>query len=66
MATRLEGMMSSAEWNVLGLLLNFSGLLLLLRNGLPKQGSAQTSWLGLVLLVAGTLCQIWANIRWIG
>jgi hypothetical protein len=23
------------------------------------------SWLGLGLLVAGTLCQMWANIRWV-
>ena len=58
--------MSSAEWNVLGLLLNFSALLLLLRFGLPKPPhTGQASWLGLILLIAGTLCQIWANLRWV-
>jgi hypothetical protein len=67
--------MSTAEWNVLGLLLNLSGVLLLFRYGLPAsaptvQGkprppSSGTSWLGLVLFIAGTLCQLWANIRWV-
>ena len=58
--------MSSAEWNVLGLLLNFSALILLLRYGLPKPSqSASTSWLGLIFLIGGTLCQIWANLRWV-
>jgi hypothetical protein len=59
--------MSSAEWNVLGLLLNFAGLLLLIRYGMP--GAARTAgrnWLGLALFVVGTLCQIWANLRWVG
>ena len=60
--------MSTAEWNVLGLLLNFSALVLLFRYGLPgpAQRNVLPSWLGLVLLVAGTLCQIWANLRWVG
>jgi len=60
--------MSSAEWNVLGLLLTLSGILLLFRHGLPvgAQRYAMPSWLGLGLLIAGTLCQIWANLRWVG
>jgi drug/metabolite transporter (DMT)-like permease len=60
--------MSTAEWTVLGLLLAVSGILLLFRHGLPKreQHHALSSWLGLILLVAGTLCQIWANLRWVG
>jgi hypothetical protein len=60
--------MSTAEWNVLGLLLNFAALMLLFRYGLPKpqQSDAMRSWLGLLLLIAGTLCQIWANLRWVG
>jgi hypothetical protein len=57
--------MSSAEWNVLGLVLNLIGLLLLFRGGWPKPGTS-TGWLGVALLVAGTLCQIWASVRWIG
>ena len=59
--------MSTAEWNVLGLLLDLIGLLLLFRYGLPKadQRHMMLSWLGLVLLIAGTLCQIWANVRWV-
>lgn len=56
--------MSSAEWNVLGLLAVLIGLLLLFRNGWPKPGVA-TGWLGIALLVAGTLCQIWGNVRWL-
>jgi drug/metabolite transporter (DMT)-like permease len=60
--------MSTAEWNVLGLLLALSGILLLFRHGLPKreQRHALSSWLGLALLIAGTICQIWANLRWVG
>jgi hypothetical protein len=60
--------MSTAEWNVVGLLLNFVGLLLLFRHGLPSTAQRGTllSWLGLILLIAGTLCQIWANVRWVG
>ena len=60
--------MSSAEWNVLGLLLNLSALVLLFRYGLPgrEQQNALQAWLGLLLLIAGTLCQIWANLRWVG
>jgi hypothetical protein len=57
--------MSSAEWNVLGLVLNLIGLLLLFRCGWPKSGPPK-GWLGVALLVAGTLCQIWASVRWIG
>jgi drug/metabolite transporter (DMT)-like permease len=59
--------MSTAEWNVLGLLLALIGLLLLFRQGLPKPGqrNALSSWLGFALLIAGTLCQIWANLRWV-
>jgi hypothetical protein len=57
--------MSSAEWNVLGLLLNLIGLLLLFRCGWPKAGPPK-GWLGVALLVVGTACQIWASIRWIG
>ena len=57
--------MSSAEWNVLGLVLNLIGLLLLFRGGWPKTG-APTGWLGVALLIAGTACQIWASVRWIG
>jgi hypothetical protein len=57
--------MSSAEWNVLGLVLNLIGLLLLFRCGWPKAGPPK-GWLGVALLVAGTLCQIWASVRWIG
>jgi hypothetical protein len=60
--------MSTAEWNVLGLLLNFSALVLLFRYGLPKPAHSHAfqSWLGFALLIAGTLCQIWANLRWVG
>lgn len=59
--------MSSAEWNVLGLLLTLSGILLLFRHGLPRrENRALGSWLGFILLIAGTLCQIWANLRWVG
>jgi hypothetical protein len=57
--------MSSAEWNVLGLVAVLVGLLLLFRYGWPKPG-ALPGWLGVVLLIAGTLCQIWASVRWIG
>jgi hypothetical protein len=59
--------MSTAEWNVLGLLLELSGILLLFQYGLPRaeQRSNLLSWLGLVALIAGTLCQIWANLRWV-
>ena len=57
--------MSSAEWNVLGLVLNLAGILLLVRDGWPKPGRS-ASWLGIGLLVVGTLCQIWASVRWIG
>jgi hypothetical protein len=57
--------MSSAEWNVLGLVLNLVGILLLFRHGWPKSG-ASTGWLGIGLLIAGTLFQIWASVRWIG
>jgi hypothetical protein len=58
--------MSSAEWNVVGLLLNLVGLLLLFSHGLPKGNHGTVSWLGLLMLVAGTACQLWANIRWVG
>ena len=59
--------MSSAEWNVLGLLLVLSGILLLFRHGLPNaQRGGLPSWVGLILLITGTLCQIWANLRWVG
>jgi hypothetical protein len=61
--------MSSAEWNVVGLLLNLVGLLLLFSHGLPRsapQNSTTLSWLGLAMLTAGTACQLWANIRWVG
>jgi hypothetical protein len=60
--------MSSAEWNVLGLLSVLVGLLLLFLAGMPKPGQRAplSSWLGLALLIAGTLCQIWANLRWVG
>ena len=60
--------MSSAEWNVLGLMSALVGMLLLFRSGLPKRGqrSALSSWFGVLLLIAGTLCQIWANVRWVG
>jgi hypothetical protein len=53
---------------VLGLLLNFSALVLLFRYGLPKPAHSHAfqSWLGFALLIAGTLCQIWANLRWVG
>jgi hypothetical protein len=52
-------MMSSAEWNVLGLLLALSGILLLFQNGLPNaQHRAPASWLGLIVLIAGTACQM--------
>jgi hypothetical protein len=59
--------MSTAEWNVLGLAMVLVGLLLLLRFGMPgaEQRHILRSWLGLGLLVAGTLCQMWANIRWV-
>jgi len=57
--------MSSAEWNVLGLILNLIGLLLLFRYGWPKSPS-RTGWLGVALLIVGTLCQVWASVRWIG
>jgi hypothetical protein len=57
--------MSSAEWNVLGLTLNLIGLLLLFRYGWPKL-PARTGWLGVALLIAGTLCQVWASVRWVG
>jgi hypothetical protein len=56
--------MSSAEWNVLGLASVLVGLLLLFRFGWPKPG-AMAGWLGIALLIAGTLCQIWASIRWV-
>ena len=59
--------MSSAEWNVLGLLLNLAGLLLLFRHGLPSPKSGSLlGWLGFAALIAGTACQIWANLRWVG
>jgi hypothetical protein len=59
--------MSSAEWNVLGLLLNLGGLLLLFRHGLPGPKSISLlGWLGFAALIAGTACQIWANLRWVG
>jgi membrane-bound ClpP family serine protease len=58
-------MMSSAEWNVLGLVLALIGMLLLFRNGWPKTG-VPIGWLGVALLIAGTLCQIWASVRWVG
>ena len=58
--------MSSAEWNVLGLLLDFVGLLLLIRYGVGGTQGRNRSWLGLALFVAGTTCQIWAHVRWIG
>ena len=60
--------MSTAEWNVLGLTLALVGMLLLFRYGMPKTAQRHTAfgWLGLVLLIAGTLCQIWANVRWVG
>ena len=60
--------MSSAEWNVLGLLLNLSALVLLFRYGLPRrqQQNAASAWVGLILLIAGTACQVWANMRWVG
>ena len=59
--------MSTAEWNVVGLLLNLVGLLLLFSHGLPgTHGRAPLSWLGLGMLIAGTACQLWANIRWVG
>ena len=60
--------MSTAEWNVLGLLMNFAAVVLLVRYGMPKPEHRHglQSWLGLLLLVAGTACQIWANLRWVG
>ena len=60
--------MSSAEWNVLGLLLNLSALVLLFRYGLPsrEQQHSPQAWSGILLLIAGTACQIWANLRWVG
>ena len=60
--------MSTAEWNVVGLLLNLVGVLLLFGHGLPtgRQNAATLSWLGLAMLIAGTACQLWANIRWVG
>jgi hypothetical protein len=58
--------MSSAEWNVVGLLLNLVGLLLLFSHGMPKGDRAMMSWLGLIMLIAGTASQLWANIRWVG
>ena len=60
--------MSSAEWNVLGLILNLAGLLTLFRYGLPfgtANQHANRGWIGLTLLIAGTLCQLWASIRWV-
>ena len=60
--------MSTAEWNVVGLILNLVGVLTLLRYGLPfgtPQPNSTRGWIGLVLLIAGTLCQLWANIRWV-
>ncbi len=60
--------MSTAEWSVVGLLLNLVGVLLLFGHGLPmgRQNAATLSWLGLAMLIAGTACQLWANIRWVG
>ena len=60
--------MSTAEWNVVGLLLNLVALLLLFRHGLPRAGQVNTalSWIGVAALIAGTACQLWANIRWVG
>ncbi len=60
--------MSSAEWNVLGLALNLVALLTLFKYGMPASGSptAMRSWIGILLLVAGTACQMWANLRWVG
>ena len=60
--------MSTAEWNVFGLAFNLVGLLLLFGCGMPGAGSRHTlpGWLGIILLVAGTVCQMWANIRWVG
>lgn len=59
--------MSTAEWNVLGLIAALIGMLLLFQNGMPKAGQRSTlAWLGLALLIAGTACQIWANVRWVG
>ena len=60
--------MSTAEWNVVGLLLNLVALLLLFRHGLPtgQPSRGVLSWLGLIMLLTGTACQLWANIRWVG
>ena len=60
--------MSTAEWNVLGLVVALIGILLLFQYGMPKAQQRHTlmSWLGIVLLIAGTACQIWANVRWVG
>jgi hypothetical protein len=41
--------MSGAEWNVLGLLLNLGGLLLLFRHGLPRRARLRTCSAGLGL-----------------
>ena len=56
--------MSTAEWNVVGLILNLVGVLTLFRYGLPfgtPQPNSTRGWIGLVLLIAGTLCQLWAG-----
>ncbi len=60
--------MSTAEWNVIGLALTLLGLLTLFQYGMPSAGkaTAMRSWIGIVLLLAGTACQMWANIRWVG
>jgi NO-binding membrane sensor protein with MHYT domain len=61
--------MSTAEWNVLGLLLCMAGVLMLFRFGLRTKAEprhATMSWIALAAFIAGTLCQIWANVRWIG
>ena len=61
--------MSTAEWNVMGLVSAMIGVLLLFQYGMPAKAgprNAPLSWVALVLFVAGTLCQIWANVRWIG
>ena len=60
--------MSTAEWNVLGLALTLVGLLTLFQYGMPsaQKTTAPWSWIGIALLFAGTACQMWANIRWVG
>jgi hypothetical protein len=60
--------MSTAEWNVLGLALTLIGLLTLFQYGMPAAAkpTAMRSWIGIALLLAGTACQMWANIRWVG